>query len=224
MAVPRSSLIRRKIVEQSIRLDDCEVDDPSQPGRKLPLKPCQFLVTVSFTLPGIDPLPSDARKLPALVDTGHGHTFSCRREHLSASDREIEQWLHPRTFLRVRDAHGLELLVPRLRGNLWLHPNIKNWKRGPYRISLIDQGWRVTPRSGRRRGPRNSAPAMRQESTAAYRRRSAPSSSGAASTDPWQHQIGNRRGRRRGHCDPACTCVTHPISPAASAEKGTQLE
>ena len=119
--MPRFRVHRRKIVEQSIRLDDCEVDDPSKLGRKILLKPCQFLVSVSFTLPGVERLPGNASRLPALVDTGHGHTFSLSDEQTGLSDQEIEQWLHPRLFLKVRDVHGHEALVPRLRGNLWLN-------------------------------------------------------------------------------------------------------
>jgi hypothetical protein len=118
----------------------------------IPLKPYQILVWVSLAHPGIEHLPPETPRLPALLDTGHNHNLSLREEHLQhcALSPPLPWSSVP---LQVRDASGAEWAIPRLLVDVWLHSNLPELADRPYPLRLGFRGVTCYPASGPVKGP-----------------------------------------------------------------------
>ncbi len=79
------------------------------------VKPYQIIVLVSITGRGELELPSDAPRIPAILDTGNNHNFAIRRAHL-------ERWA-PITLPPIGRAEVNGFPVPLVSASLWIHPN-----------------------------------------------------------------------------------------------------
>jgi hypothetical protein len=136
---------RKKIAKDLVSLSERRVEPVDGAGGSITLKPCQTLVWISFTRrlqPDDDPaeLLTAANRWPALLDMGHNHCFSISGEQTGLSDPEIASRLDPQRPLYVQDAHRNIYPIPRMLGDIWLHPNVRTWTHGPYRIALGQLG------------------------------------------------------------------------------------
>jgi hypothetical protein len=136
---------RKRIVSEFVSLSERRVEPVVGVGRGIMLKACQIPVWVSFTrrlLPEDDAaeLLTAAGRWPALLDTGHNHCFSISADQTGLSDEEIARRLDPERPPYVQDAHRNVCPVPRMLGDIWLHPNVRTWTHGPYRIPLAQLG------------------------------------------------------------------------------------
>jgi hypothetical protein len=138
-------LRRKKIVKESVSLRERRLSPIGGASPGIVLKACQIPVWVSFTrrlqpVDDIAELLSAARRWPALLDIGHNHCFSISADQTGLSDEEIASRLDPYRPLYVQDAHRNIYPVPRMLGDVWLHPNVRTWTHGPYRVPLGQLG------------------------------------------------------------------------------------
>ena len=87
-------------------------------NERLTIKPYQIIVWVSITKAGLPEFPPNARRLPAVLDTGFNDTFLIQEQHFTA-------WagLSPQDFevLEFLSVYGRN--VPLLDADVWLHRN-----------------------------------------------------------------------------------------------------
>ena len=103
------------------------------------LKPFQILAWVSLTHRGLERLPPQTPRLPALLDTGHNHNLSLREEHLVPCGLTAP-WPWSSSPLKVRDSSGVEREVPRLLVDIWLHADASQPNASPYPLRLGFRG------------------------------------------------------------------------------------
>src|SRR5207248_8816355 len=95
-------------------------DEVTVGSERVRIRPYQIIVWVSVSTKSLLELPPQARRLPALLDTGHNHNFSIRAQHL-------RRWagIDPAGVpLRGRIKEGVRRAELRSL-NVWLHPNEK---------------------------------------------------------------------------------------------------
>jgi hypothetical protein len=80
------------------------------------VKPFQIAVMVSLSARNVLELDPGAPRFPAVLDTGHNHTFAIRREHLVRWGRTVGT---ERGRIRVGGER-----VPLLAATVWIHPNV----------------------------------------------------------------------------------------------------
>jgi hypothetical protein len=80
------------------------------------------VVWVSVTRPEIAVLPLNAPKFPAIVDTGNTLAFNTREDQLTACTGLKAISLPPAPPLKVTDASGSIVRLPRRQAKVWLHP------------------------------------------------------------------------------------------------------
>jgi hypothetical protein len=111
-------------------------DEVAVGSERVRIRPYQIVVWVSLSPMNVLALPPHARRLPALLDTGHNHNFSIRGQHLRA-------WagIDPASVpLLGRIKEGTRRVELRSL-NVWLHPNVKGHRdrfadRPPFCVKL----------------------------------------------------------------------------------------
>jgi hypothetical protein len=94
-------------------------DEVSVDAERLVVKPWQIIVWVSITPRSALALPTQARRIPTIVDTGHNHYFSI-------DESQLLQWTRiPPSQLPQRGAVTLKgSTIPLHAAAVWLHPNL----------------------------------------------------------------------------------------------------
>ncbi len=110
------------------------------PDGLVEVKPYQIVVMVSLATRRALALDPGAPRIPAILDTGHNHTFIIRRDQLN-------RWTGLRAPERGRITIGGHR-IPLMSANVWIHPNqpktSKLPKRPPFRLEL-KEGIAVIP-------------------------------------------------------------------------------
>ncbi|MBW3540775.1 MAG: hypothetical protein KY476_10930 [Planctomycetes bacterium] len=87
-------------------------------GQAIRVKPDQIVVWISVAAKGIQQLPPQSARLPAILDTGCNHNLLIRRDQLLSWTGMDIGTLPPLRRVRV---HGREAIS--LAANFWLQPN-----------------------------------------------------------------------------------------------------
>lgn|SRR5262249_18701725 len=113
-------------------------------GPAITIRHHQIILWVSITPPGLVELPSSARRLPAVLDTGFNDTFLMQEQHFRAW---AGQSPHAFDVLESLSVHTHR--VPLLDADVWLHCNRAGHRdefasRLPFRLEL-STGIAVSP-------------------------------------------------------------------------------
>jgi hypothetical protein len=105
-------------------------------GPVVTIKHHQIIVWVSITEAGLPEFPPDARRLPAVLDTGFNDTFLIQEQHFTARAGLSPQDFEVLDFLSVYGRN-----VPLLDADVWLHrnqPGHRDWlsSQPPFRLEL----------------------------------------------------------------------------------------
>jgi hypothetical protein len=107
-------------------------------GEPVLVKPYQIIVWMSLAQQGMLEYDAQIPKFPAILDSGHNHSFSISRDHLVRWTGLQAESLTQQGKIRI-----LEETIPLRSASLWLHGN------RPYRMNVGD-GIAVHPASAPR--------------------------------------------------------------------------